>query len=40
MYISGKYDSVHAAVKVAEALIDSGKAINKLDEFIRCSNDD
>jgi anthranilate phosphoribosyltransferase len=39
MYISGKYDSIENAVKVAEEIIDSGKAMNKLDEFIRCSNE-
>ena len=39
MYISGKYDSIENAVKVAEDIIDSGKAMNKLDEFIRCSNE-
>ena len=39
MYISGKYDSIENAVKVAGEIIDSGKAMNKLDEFIRCSNE-
>jgi len=38
MYISGKYDSVEDAVKVAGEFIDNGKAMKKLDEFIRCSN--
>ena len=39
MYISGKYDSIETAVKVAEDIISSGKAMRKLDEFIRCSNE-
>ena len=38
MYISGKYDSIEDAVKVAEEIIDGGKAMKKLDEFIRRSN--
>ena len=43
MYISNKHDSIdsiESAVKVAEEIIDSKKAMNKLDEFIRCSNED
>jgi anthranilate phosphoribosyltransferase len=39
MYISGKYDSIQNAVIIAEEIIDSGKAIKKLDEFICCSNE-
>ena len=39
LYISGKYDSIEDAVKVAGEIIDSGKAMGKLDEFIRCSNE-
>jgi anthranilate phosphoribosyltransferase len=39
LYISGKYDSIEASVKVAENVIDSGKALLKLDEFIRRSNE-
>jgi anthranilate phosphoribosyltransferase len=39
MYISGKYDSIQNAIKIAEETINSGKAMNKLDEFIRCSNE-
>jgi len=38
LYISGKYESIESAVKVAESVIDNGKAILKLDEFIRGSN--
>jgi len=39
MFISGKYDSIEAAVKVANDVIDSGKALQKLDDFIRRSNE-
>jgi len=38
MYVSGKHDSIMDAVRVAEHIIDSKKALEKLDEFIRCSN--
>jgi anthranilate phosphoribosyltransferase len=38
MFITGKYESVGAAVKVAQDVIDSGKANAKLEEFIRGSN--
>ncbi|MCL2013800.1 MAG: anthranilate phosphoribosyltransferase [Oscillospiraceae bacterium] len=40
MYISGKYDSIGNAVKIAEKIIDTGKAMKKLEEFICCSNDE
>jgi anthranilate phosphoribosyltransferase len=39
MFITGNYESIGAAVKVAEEVIDSGKARAKLEEFIRCSNE-
>lgn len=39
MYISGKYESICSSVKVAEDVIDNGEAMNKLNEFIRCSNE-
>jgi anthranilate phosphoribosyltransferase len=39
LYISGKYESINETVKIAEDVIDSGKALNKLEEFIRCSNE-
>ena len=39
MYISGKYDSIDNAVKMAEDIIDSGIAMDKLNEFIRRSNE-
>ena len=38
LYITGKYDSIGSAVDVAKNAIDSGKAAEKLDEFIDCSN--
>ena len=38
LYIAGKYDSIGEAVSVAEGVIDSGKAMRKLDEFISYSN--
>ena len=39
MFITGKYASIEAAVITANAVIDSGKASEKLDEFIRFSNE-
>lgn len=39
MFVAGKYETIEAAVAVANDVIDSGKAIGKLDEFIRCSNE-
>lgn len=39
MVVSGKYESIEVAVKIAEDVIDNGKAKSKLDEFIRCSNE-
>jgi anthranilate phosphoribosyltransferase len=38
LYISGKYDSISDTIKIAEEIIDSGKAMGKLEEFIRYSN--
>jgi anthranilate phosphoribosyltransferase len=38
LYVTGKYDSIDEAVRVANETIDSGRAIEKLNEFIRCSN--
>ena len=37
MYIAGKHDSIGDAVKTAENVVDSGKAIIKLEEFISYS---
>ena len=39
LYISGKYESIHETVSVAEELIDSGKAMRKLEDFIKGSNE-
>jgi len=39
MFVTGKYESIEAAVKAANSVIDSGKALQKLNEFIRCSNE-
>jgi anthranilate phosphoribosyltransferase len=39
LFITGRFASIEAAVKVAANAIDSGKAYEKLDEFIRCSNE-
>ena len=38
LYIAGKYDSIGDAVGVAEDVIESGKAMCKLEAFIRHSN--
>ncbi|MDR2931996.1 MAG: anthranilate phosphoribosyltransferase [Oscillospiraceae bacterium] len=39
MCITGKYESIEAAARVAAGVIDSGKAMQKLEEFIRFSNE-
>lgn len=39
MYVTGKYESIKTAIKVATDVISSGRALKKLDEFIRCSNE-
>jgi anthranilate phosphoribosyltransferase len=39
MFITGRYESIAAAVKIVADVIDSGKAMQKLDAFIRCSNE-
>jgi len=39
MFITGKYESIGAAVEVANEVIDSGKALKKLDDFVRFSNE-
>ena len=38
LYIAGKADSFEAGVKLAEELIDSGKAAAKLEEYVAASN--
>jgi len=39
MYVTGKYPSIEEAVKVANDVIDKGGAIQKLEEFIKRSNE-
>lgn len=38
LFIGGKTDSLEEGVHMAETLIDSGKALEKLQQFIACSN--
>ena len=38
LYVAGKADSIEAGVRLAEELIDSGKAEKKLEEFVKNSN--
>lgn len=38
LYVVGKADSIEAGVRLAEELIDSGKAEKKLEEFVKYSN--
>ena len=40
LYMAGKYDSMADGVKAAGELIDSGKAMAKLEEFIKRSNEE
>ncbi|MCL2456354.1 MAG: anthranilate phosphoribosyltransferase [Defluviitaleaceae bacterium] len=39
MYVTGKFESIDAAIKIATQVIDNGAAKNKLEEFIRRSNE-
>jgi anthranilate phosphoribosyltransferase len=39
LFITGNYESIEAAVKVAQNAIDSGQAAKKLTDFIRFSNE-
>ena len=39
MFITGKYESIQSAVKIANDVISSGKALRKLDDFISYSNE-
>lgn len=39
MFITGKFESIEAAVKAADDVIDSGRAKRKLEEFVRRSNE-
>lgn len=38
LYVAGKADSIENGIKLAEKLIDSGKALNKLNELVSLSN--
>jgi anthranilate phosphoribosyltransferase len=38
LYIAGKTEDIQSGIKIAEDIIDSGKAKEKLDEFIKYSN--
>ena len=38
LYAAGKVDSLRDGVKLAEEIIDSGKALNQLERFIECTN--
>lgn len=38
LYVAGKADSIEEGVRLAEELIDSGKAEKKLEEFVKYSN--
>lgn len=37
-YVAGKVSTLEAGVKLAAELIDSGKAKERLDEFVKLSN--
>lgn len=39
MFVSGKHESIEAAIKVANDVIDSGDAKRKLEDFVRRSNE-
>jgi anthranilate phosphoribosyltransferase len=39
MFITGRYETISHAARIAEDMIDSGKASGKLDDFIRFSNE-
>ncbi|WP_091206039.1 anthranilate phosphoribosyltransferase [Oribacterium sp. WCC10] len=39
IYVGGKADCMEEGVKLAAELIDNGKALDKLEEYIRCSNE-
>jgi anthranilate phosphoribosyltransferase len=40
MYVSGKFESIEKAIIAANEVIDSGAALQKLEEFIRRSNEE
>ena len=39
LYTAGKGDSIHGCIPIAQTLIDNGMAINKLEQFVRLSNE-
>ena len=39
MFITGRFESIEAALTVANDVLDNGKALRKLDDFIRYSNE-
>ncbi|MCL2391369.1 MAG: anthranilate phosphoribosyltransferase, partial [Oscillospiraceae bacterium] len=39
MFITGRHESIESAVKIAEDVIDDGSAYEKLEEFVRFSNE-
>lgn len=39
LYVAGKADSIEAGVRMAEEIIDSGKAMAQLEKFVKVSND-
>ena len=40
LYVAGKVQSIADGIKLAAELIDSKKALAKLEEFIKCSNEE
>ena len=40
LYVAGKADSIAEGIKLAAELIDSKQALAKLEEFIKCSNEE
>ena len=38
IYVAGKADNLQAAAKIAEEMIDSGKAMEVLDELVKLTN--
>ncbi|MCL2112210.1 MAG: anthranilate phosphoribosyltransferase [Clostridiales bacterium] len=40
MYVTGGFESIEAAAEVAAGVIDNGKAFEKLQDFVRFSNED
>lgn len=40
LYVAGKADTLKEGVRLAKDTVDSGKALQKLEEFIQCSNEE